>query len=436
MYDTISKEEIASGRKALMGGWFGGTRPNLILVKAKGARNWDIEGNEYIDCTSQAFALSVGACHPRVIKAVEEQLKKITHTTYGLDNIPLLLLAGKLAEIAPGDLNRVSFCLSGAMANEGAMKIALQNRKDSARYFITFENGYHGRSFATLPASFADPDPDPAYPSYMENIIRLPEAYCYRCAYGLEYPGCKLRCAAFIEDTIQRRAPGGVVGLIMEPILGNGGQVCFPREFYHKVREICTRNNVTLIWDEIQTGFGRVGKMWASELYDVVPDILVFGKGVSGGFPLSGFIARENLEGFKAARHAFTFAHSPVSLVAALATIEALKEEKLLERAEKLGKYITERLEKMKEKYSVIGDIRGPGLMIGIELVKDRKTKEPAIDETHRVVEIGMEKGVMFGLTKYGRMGNTLKIKPPLVITDDELEKALSVFEECISEVS
>ena len=434
MYDTISKEEIASGRKALMGGWFGEGRPNLILVKAQGARNWDNEGNEYLDCTSQAFALGVGACHPMVIKAVEEQLKKITHTTYGLDNIPLLLLAGRLAEMAPGDLNRVNFCLSGSMAVEGAMKIALENRKDSARYFITLENGYHGRSFATLAASFTDPDP--AYSSYMENIIKVPEAYCYRCAFGLEYPACNLRCATFIEETIQRRAPGGVAGLIMEPISGNGGQVCFPQEFYKEVREICTRNNVTLIWDEIQTGFGRIGKMFASELYDVVPDVLVFGKGVSGGFPLSGFIARENLEGFKTARHSFTFAHSPISLIAALATIEALKEEKLVERAEKLGRYITERLEKMKEKYSIIGDIRGPGLMIGIELVKDRNTKEPAIDEAHRVGESGLEKGVMFGLTKYVRMGNTLKIKPPMVITNDEVEEALSVFEECISEVS
>ena len=433
MYDTISEKEIAAGRKALMGGWESKARPNIIFIKAKGAKIWDKDGKEYIDCTSQAFALGVGACHPKVIKAAEEQLRSITHTTYGFDNIPLLLLSGKIASLAPGNLNRVNFCLSGGMAAEGAMKIALENRAP-ARYFITFEHGYHGRSFATIPASFTDPEE--SYPSYMENIIKLPEAYCYRCAYGLSYPSCKLRCATFIEDTIKRRVSGGVAGLIMEPVQGNGGQICFPQEFYQRVREICTRNNVLLIWDEVQTAFGRVGRMFASELYNVVPDIITFGKGVSGGFPLSGFIAREDLKGFETARHAFTFAHSPVSLAAALATIEVLQEEKLPERAERLGRYITGRLEKMKEKYPIIGDIRGPALAIGIELVKNRETKEPAIEEAHRVVNLGMERGVMFGITKYARMGNTLKIKPPLVITDDEVEKALSVFEECISQVS
>ena len=433
MYDTISQAEIAAGRKALIGGWEQAARPNMILVKARGARFWTDEGKEYIDCTSQAFALSIGACHPKAVEAVKEQVDRITHTTYGLDNIPLLLLASKLAELAPGDLNRVSFCLSGGMAIEGAMKIALENRDDSARYFITFENGYHGRSFATMPASFIDPDP--IYSTYMENIVKVPEAYCYRCAYGLSYPSCNLRCATFIEDTIQRRVSGGVAGLIMEPVQGNGGQIAFPPDFYQQIREICTRNKVILIWDEIQTGFGRVGKMFAAELYGVIPDIIAFGKGVASGFPLSGFICREGLRTFESARHAFTFAHSPLSMVAALATIEVLQEEKLLERTTRLGQYITERLKKMQQKYPIIGDIRGPGLSIGVELVKDQKTKEPAIEEAYQVVKMGLEKGVAFGITKYRRMGNTLKIKPPLVITDDEVEEALSVFEKCIAAV-
>jgi len=418
-----------------MDGWFGdGKRPepNLILVKAKGAKVWDHQGKEYIDCSSQVFVNNVGACHPKVTQAVEEQIKKITHTTCGWDNVPLLLLSSKLATIAPGDLNRVNYCLSGAMAVEGAMKIALEN-KAPASCFITFARAYHGRSFATLAASFIDSES--TYPCrYMGNITKVPEAYCYRCPFGLEYPDCKLRCAEFIEEIIQETANGKVAGLIMEPVQGQGGQISFPVGFHQKIREICTRNDVLLIWDEIQTGFGRTGKMFASDLYGIVPDILVFGKAVAGGYPLCGFMVRDNLQGFKKARHSFTFAHSPISLVAALATIEVLEEENLPVRAEEINQFITEQLNIMQGKYEIIGDIRGPGLAIGVELVKNRKSKEPAVEETKQIFEMALKKGVIFATTWYGE-GNVIKIKPPLVITEDEVNKALSVFEECICKV-
>lgn len=433
MFDEITPEEIKAGRKALLDGW--GSRPNVILVKAQGAKVWDIQGKEYIDCTSQAWVNNIGGCHPEVIEAVKEQIEKLSHAWYSWDTIPLLLLCKKLAEIAPGNLNKVNLCLDGSLAVESAMKLAMKN-KLGRKYFIVMNSGYHGRSLATLATSWVDPQIFSAFPHYMENALRVPEAYCYRCPLGLEYPQCNLRCTKCLENTITKGANGGVIAVMVEPIQGNGTQLSFPLEWHKRVKEICVRHEVLLIWDEVQTGFGRVGKMFAAELYGITPDILVFGKGVGGGFPLAGIIADEALRGYDAGENAFTFGHSPSSLVAALANIKVLEEGILLKRCGELNEYIINRLLEMQRKYEIIGDIRGPGLAIGVELVKDRESKEPAIEEAAKIAQMAFTKGVIFGVSKYADMGHVLKIKPPLVITDEEVEKVLKVFEKCISRVS
>jgi len=430
MFETLTLEEILTGRKALMDGW--GGRPGIIITRAKGAKLWDSEGREYIDCTSQAFSLNIGANHPRVIEAVREQLEKATHIAYHLDSFPLLTLTRKLTQLAPGDLNRVNFCLEGSLASESAMKLAIKNRP-GCKYFIVFEHGYHGRNLPTMAVSWTDPRPSFSY--FKENVIKVPEAYCYRCKFNLSYPSCNLECARFLEETIEKNKKESIIAVMMEPVQGNGGQISFPPEFHQKVREICDRHNVLLIWDEVQTGFGRVGKMFAAELYKVVPDILVFGKAVAGGFPLAGIIARDKLKSFDAGENAFTFAHFPLSLAAACVTIDVLREEKLLERCEKLNQEIITYLRNLQEKYEIIGDVRGPGLAIGIELVKDRDTKEPAVKEANELVKMSLERGVMFGISKYAGLGNVVKIKPPLVITDEEVEKVLSVFKECVEKI-
>ncbi|MBE0479297.1 aminotransferase class III-fold pyridoxal phosphate-dependent enzyme, partial [Candidatus Aerophobetes bacterium] len=320
----------------------------------------------------------------------------------------------------------------GSLASESAVKLAMKNRPE-ARYFIVFEHGYHGRNLSTMALSWNDPKSPFSY--FKENVIKVPEAYCYRCKFNLSYPSCNFACASFLEETIERNKEEGIIAVMMEPVQGNGGQISFPFEFHHKVREICNHQDVLLIYDEIQTGFGRVGKMFASELYQVVPDILVFGKAVAGGLPLAGIMVRDNLRGFAPGENAFTFAHFPLSLVAALATIDVLKKENLLQRCNILNQYITDQLNNLKEKYEIIGDVRGPGLAIGIELVKDRDTREPAVNEANQVVKLGLDRGIMFGISKYAGLGNVVKIKPPLVISDAEVEKVLSVFEECIEKV-
>jgi len=218
-------------------------------------------------------------------------------------------------------------------------------------------------------------------------------------------------------------------------VQGNGTQLDFPREYYKLVREICDEEDVLLIWDEIQTCFGRCGTMWASEYYDVVPDILVFGKGIGGGFPLSGVLAREDLEGFQAGDDALTFGEFPVSMAASLAAIRVLEEDDLLQACRTMGEYATGRLLEMQQRHPLIGDVRGPGLLIGVELVRDRETKEPALDETTEVYRRGLETGVIFGTTRYGGLGNVVKIKPPFTITRAQMDRVLDVFDSILADL-
>lgn len=431
MYGQLGSSQIEEGRNALLDGW--GPRPNLVIVRSKGAKMWDMDGNEYIACESQAFALSIGAQHPKVVARVKEQVDELSHTSYSFDNIPMLLLSRKLTKLAPGDLKKVNFCLEGSLAVEGAMKLAVKNAPGK-RYFVAMDHGYHGRTLGTMAASWTHPHSD-TYIPFLENAIKVPEAYCYRCAFGLKYPGCELQCVNYLDSTLQNRVAGGAVAVLLEPVQGNGGQISFMSDYHRKVREICRKNGALLIYDEVQTGFGRTGKLFASELYGVTPDIMTFGKAIGGGYPLAGFIASQRLKPFDPGEHAFTFAHFPISMAAALATIEVIEEENLLDRCVKLGGYITSRLGEMQKKYDIIGDIRGPGLAIGIELVKDRVGKEPAIEEANQVVSEGLKRGVIFGISRYGNLGHIVKIKPPLVVTDEEVERILDVFEKCVQSV-
>ena len=431
MYERSSPEEIEAGRRALLSGSVGGALP-LMVAKARGASLWDSTGKEYIDCTAQAWTLTIGACHPKVMAAVREQLDYFTHVRTSFETLPKLLLSKKLAELAPGNLNRVAYCLHGSTAIEGAMKLAMRHYP-GRRFFVTPWDNFAGRTLAGTGLCYPHPDP---FLDYTGHTVRVPQGYCYRCAYELEYPACELFCVKMMGKFIENAIDGQPLALLMEPIQGSGGMIDFPKPYHQAVRELCDRYDMLLIFDEMQTCFGRVGRMFASELYEVVPDILVFGKAVGGGFPLAGSISREDVAGFKPADHSFTFAHFPVSMVAALATLRVLEEEKLLERAQKLNEFFTSRLLELKDKYELIGDVRGPGLMMGIELVRDRKTKEPAREESYRFEKEALKRGVIFGTAKYSGMGNVVKIKPPAVITDAQAEKVMEVFEEVLGLLS
>jgi len=426
MFENVSRKDLEEGRKYLMSGSVGGGLP-VLIESGKGAVIRDIHGKEYIDCTSQAWTFNIGAGHPKVIEAAQEQIQKITHVRTSFETIPKLLLLKKLGEIAPKDLKKISFCLHGSVANESALKLAITNNPHGMKFLAPFEN-YSGRTLATIAASWPYHPINRLFAPFMEHFVRIPNAYCYRCPFDLEYQKCNILCAEYVKTTLERGTEP-VFALILEPMQASGGMIPPPDGYLRRIREICDEYGILLIFDEIQTGFARLGTMFACELYDVYPDILTFGKAIGGGFPLAGVMQKETLNPPEPATDSFTFAHFPVSFAAACATLDVIREEKLVEKAKKMGEYFTSHLQYLQKKYELIGDIRGPGLMIGIELVKNRKTKEMANDVCHQIVKDAVEDGVIFGESKFKGIGNVLKIKPPLVISETQADRVLEVFE-------
>ena len=264
-------------------------------------------------------------------------------------------------------------------------------------------------------------------------MLRVPQPYAYRS--GRSADAEVDYCVAELRDAIARRATGTPPALIMEPVQGNGTQLDFPERFYREVREVCTEHGILLIFDEVQTGFGRTGKMWAAEHYGVTPDILVFGKGVGGGFPLAGVLCRSELAGFQPGDDALTFGEFPVSLAAGLAALQVLERDGLLQACTEMGKYATDGLLAMQPRHRLIGDIRGPGLLIGVELVRDQQTREPAAAETLEVYRRALDLGVIFGTTKYAGLGNVLKIKPPFTITRAQMDRVLDVLDQVLTAI-
>ena len=430
-YDEAALER---GREALLRGWSTtkSREPNLILTRAKGTRVWDSDGREYIDCTSQAWTNNIGAGHPKVLAAAAAQAEQIIHARSNFDTYPLLLFSDKLIQLAPDGLEHVAYSLHGSTAVEMALKLAAKNRPDAGPPLVLYD-GYHGRTMSSMAASW--PHTNDQFHRLMPTLVRVPNPNPYRPPRGVSQADLAGHYADLLSDTIRRGVNGKPSAFLMEPIQGNGGHIEFPREYYRLVREICDEEGVLLIWDEIQTGFGRMGAWWASDYYGVVPDIAIFGKAVAGGYPLAGILVRKGLRGFDIADEALTFGQWPVSLAAGIATLEVLEEERLIDAARDMGEYATKALKELQSRHRLIGDVRGPGLFCAIELVKDRETKEPAREETGRLYTLGMERGVVFGTSRYAGLGNLVKIKPPLTITRDEMDTVMSVLDDVLTEL-
>jgi 4-aminobutyrate aminotransferase-like enzyme len=422
---------LDEGRAALLSGWSTGSEPGLVITKASGALVWDSKGNEYIDCTSMAWSNNIGASVPEVVEAAFAQARDLSHLRSNFDSVPLLLLAKGLTDTAPGNLKRIGFTLHGSLAVEMAMKLAMANRPDHTGPFLSLTDGYHGRSLASMGLGWPHVNHafDRAYPA----VLRIPQPYAYRSGRTeddeIDY------CVGELRDAISRRATGLPPAFFMEPVQGNGAQLDFPPRYYQEVRRICSEYGILLVFDEVQTGFGRTGRMWAAEHYGVTPDVLAFGKGVGGGFPLAGVLASTDLAGFQPGDEALTFGEFPVSLAAGLAALEVLQRDGLLDACSQMGAYATQALRELQPRHRLIGDIRGPGLLIGIELVRDQHTKEPATAETLEVYRRAMDHGVIFGTTKYAGLGNVLKIKPPFTITRDQMDQVLDVLDQVLTDV-
>lgn len=415
----------------------------LILYEGTpgGATVRDVQGNEYLDCTAQAWTLGLGYVHPDVIFAALTQMRRLTHVRYAIPTIPRIKLINRLTEIL--GFERVSFNnAGGGMAVEAAMKLALINRP-GARSFITYWRAYHGNSLALIGGAS---HPAPTLIRFegfgSGRFIKVPFPYCYRCPLKQRHPACSLMCLDIVKKTIENSTDMKVAGLIIEPIQGSGGQVPVPPGYLKELKQLCDSNQILLIYDEAQTAFGRVGRWSAAELYGVKPDIMALTKTLGGGFPIGATLAREELKGFTPAEEHTTFGSNPIMFAAALVNLEIIRKLDLPKRAEVLGKYITKRLKELQDRYEIIGDVRGPGLFIGIEFVKDRKTKEPADKETEEFIVESFKRGVLFErsmpsfIKGSATMQNVLKIKPPLIITEEQVERMLNVFDECIKLVA
>ena len=408
----------------------------IFVEKAKGAIITDVEGKEYIDFAGGIGVNNVGHCDDEVLKAVQVQIQKYIHTCFHVVMYePYVELAKKLNQITPGNFpKKTMFANSGAEGVENAIKIARHATGRTGT--IAFEDAFHGRTLLALSLTSKMKPYKFGFAPYAPEIYRIPYAYCYRCAFGLEYPSCEIHCAYFLRDFFHTHISAEqVAALIVEPVLGEGGFVVPPREYFKILHKICQDNGIVFIADEVQTGFGRTAKMFAVEHFEVEPDITVMAKSLAGGFPLSAITGRaELMDHPQVGGLGGTFSGNPVACRAALAVLDQFEKTDLLKKAERIGKKVMEKFRELKEQHEVVGDVRGLGAMVGMELVVDRKTKEPAAAFTKQLVSRCREKGLI--MISAGTHSNIIRPLMPLVITDEQLEKGLSVIEESLSELN
>ena len=404
----------------------------VVIEKASAATVTDTAGKQYIDCFSGIAVTNAGHCNEKVVEAAKAQIDKLIHCcSYVYYSQPTADLAEKLAQVTPGRLQKTFFGSGGAEAIEGAMRLAKQFTGKTE--FIALQASFHGRSYATLSITGNVSRKRRGGP-YMVGCTFLPAPYCYRCFYEMKYPDCKLKCARALEDIIRYNTYDSVAAFVAEPLLGEGGIITPPDDYFLEIEKITKQHGILLLIDEVQTGFCRTGKMFAIEHYKVEPDILVMAKGIADGFPLSGFIAREEIaDSFKPGDHLSTFGGNPVSCAAALANVEFMEEQKLADQARKKGDFLKAQLEALKAKHKMIGEVRGKGLMIGIELVRDQN-KTPANTEGSKIRDFCLENGLLVGLG--GVFGNVVRIQPPAVITQTQMEQMLKILDQALQKVA
>jgi len=408
----------------------------IFAKEGSGALLTDVDGNRYIDFAGGIGCLNLGHANDGVVEAATGQLERLTHACFHVTPYEgYVRLAERLNALVPGDFKKKTFFAnSGAEAVENAVKIARAATGREA--VIAFEDGFHGRTLLAMSLTSKVHPYKAGFGPYAPEIYRLPYAYCYRCSYHLEHPACATACADALEDYFKRYvAVENVAAVILEPVLGEGGFVVPPKEFLPKLREITARNGILLIADEVQTGFGRTGRLFAVEESGVAPDILIAAKSIAGGLPLSSITGRaEVMDAAGVGGLGGTFGGNPVSLAAAHAVLDQLESGAVFEQARRIGRVFAERTAAWKDKYPLLGDIRGVGAMWAIEMVKDRETKAPAKDETAAVARKCYERGLV--TITAGTYGNILRTLMPLVIRDEELKEGLDVLEGAIRETA
>lgn len=405
----------------------------LVVESAHGSLVKDVDGNQFIDFAAGIAVLSTGSTHPKVVQAIKSQAEKFVHFSYTdfyYEN--LVELSKKLVELIPGDSRKmVYYGNSGAEAIEAAMKLTRNYTKRPI--FLAHLGAFHGRTMGALSLTASKPVQRKGALPLISDIVHFPFPYCYRCPWRQSFPECDYYCVDYFkEQYIERFVPvDEVAAYFFEPIQGEGGYVPAPPEYFKKM-EFLRHEGALFVSDEIQTGVGRTGKFLGIEHFGIIPDVVTIAKGIASGLPLSATVAKARvMESWKPGQHASTFGANPVAVEASLATLDVIRSERLLENAEKVGGAAKKRLVEMMAKYNVVGDVRGMGLFIGVEIVKDKRSKKRGEEEAKQIINYCFHHGLL-AITA-GR--NTIRIIPPLNITEEEMDEGLDILEEGIAAV-
>jgi len=404
----------------------------LVAKSGRGIVVTDVDGNEFFDFSAGIAVTSTGHCHPEVVAAIQKQAGELIHMS-GTDFYyeSMITLAERLSKIAPmAGPHRIYYGNSGAEAVEAALKLARYHTK--RQNVIAFFGAFHGRTMGALSLTASKPQQKRRFAPLVPGVthVRYPDVYRGCSGGAQDAEAFALGCARYIEDKLFKTIlpPEEVAAIFIEPVQGEGGYVIAPTPFMQEVRRICDKHGILLVVDEVQSGIGRTGKWWAVEHTGVQPDIICSAKGIASGMPLGVMMSRADIMDWVPGSHASTFGGNPVCIAAALATLDVIEKENLLQNSAEVGAYMLKRMADWTKKHRIVGDVRGRGLMIGVEIVKDQKTKEYGAELRDRIVELAFERGILF----LGCGPSTVRIAPPLVVTKDEADAAIDVLEESI----
>lgn len=404
----------------------------FVIARGEGATVEDVDGNRFLDMNAGIAVVATGHCHPNVVAAIKAQAEKFLHmsgTDFYYEN--MVEFAEKLAALAgPGDARRVYYGNSGTEAIEAALKMA---RYHTGRdKFVAFLGGFHGRTMGALSLTGSKSVQKQGFSPLLGGVTHIPYAYCYRCAYGKQAETCNVECVKVLEETLFKTILPAkeVAAIFVEPVQGEGGYVVPPRKFFDELQAVTRRHGILLVCDEVQSGMGRTGRMFAYQHFGVDPDIVAIAKGIASGMPLSATVAKAQYMQWTPGAHASTFGGNPVSVAAAMATVELIEKELLANVAE-VGAHMKARMQEWPARFRIVGDVRGLGLMLGFEIVRDQQTKERAPELRDAIVDAAYQRGLLV----LGAGQNTVRLSPPLVLSKDQADFALSTLEEIIAEI-
>ncbi|MGQ9507287.1 MAG: aspartate aminotransferase family protein [Candidatus Bathycorpusculaceae bacterium] len=404
----------------------------MSIEEGKGVIVKDADGNSYLDFLGGWSVAATGYNHPKIVEAIKGQVDKLLFNSFtSFSNETAVKLAEKLVKITPGNFRKkVWYGLTGSDANDCIFKLVPYHKKRSR--IVSFINSYHGQTMGSL--SLSGHKSQSTFAGF-SSVVKVPYPYCYRCPFKQAYPDCGIYCIGYIEDYIFKSycPPEDVAGLIIEPIQSDGGDVVPPEGYLMKLAKLCEEYDITFCADEIKVGLGRTGKMFACENWNLTPDIITLGKPLASGMPLSACVGRAEILDSKLGAHLFTLSGHPVSCAASIATIDVIEREHLAENAEKMGVLLKKRLEELKDNYEIIGDVRGKGLILGVEFINDEKTLEPASAEVAKICYEAWKMGLILGYV--GMFSNVIEITPPLIINEEQVNSACEILEQAIKNV-